>query len=205
MSLNATLDQAPSSLAAIRLIWPRSWAAIAAAVAAIAGCGSAARSTSRPRAVTALPAGCSLQPPAGLPAPDWAAARRQLAPAGGGAIRLCRYSGVNARPRLTLVSSRLLDAPALVRQLESEFNHLPSPHGVVACPNDDGSQILALVTYPGGHQVSISVGLSGCALVTNGSVHRTAAGPGSASGPRLVKQLEQLLGEPHRTVPAARS
>ncbi len=119
----------------------------------------------------------------------------QLAPPGASEIRLCRYSGLNARPRLALVSSRLLESQELIRQLLSEFDRLPSIRGVTACPMDDGSQILALLAYPGGRKLSISVGLTGCALVTNGSVHRTASGFGSppAFGRQLIDVLEQLL------------
>jgi hypothetical protein len=83
-----------------------------------------------------------------------------------------------------------------MHQLVTEFDRLPSMQGAVACPSDDGSQILALLAYPGGHQVSISVGLTGCALVTNGSVHRTAAGFGTPRtfGPQLLAALEHLVG-----------
>jgi len=79
-----------------------------------------------------------------------------------------------------------------------EFDRLPSLRGAVL-PNDDGSQILALLAYPCGRQLGISVGLSGCALVSNGSVRRYAAGFRSppAFGPQLVNQLKQLLsGQP---------
>jgi hypothetical protein len=138
--------------------------------------------------------------PAALPAAQWSAARRVLAPAGADAIRLCRYSGLNAHPRLALVGSRRLDDRTIVHQLVSEFDRLPSLHGAVACPADDGSQILALLAYPYGHRVSISVGLTGCALVTNGSVHRTAAGLGTprAFGPQLLASLKQLLVSTHQ-------
>ncbi|MGH2916126.1 MAG: hypothetical protein ACRDMX_14185 [Solirubrobacteraceae bacterium] len=76
----------------------------------------------------------------------------------------------------------------------SEFDRLPSLHGAVACPADDGSQILTRLVYPGDRDVLISVGLTGCETVTNGSVSRTAAGLGSprAFGPQLVTQLERL-------------
>jgi hypothetical protein len=88
-----------------------------------------------------------------------------------------------------------------VRQLVAEFNRLPSLRGAVACPNDDGSEIVAWLAYPGGHQVPVSVGLTGCALVTNGSVHRTAAGFGTprAFGPQLLTSLEQLVGANQRS------
>lgn len=166
------------------------------AAAALAGCGSTAAATSRPDAKAAAPAACSHKASASLPAEGWSAARRQLAPRGVGAIRLCRYSGLNAHPRLTLVGSALLTRPGLVGQLVSEFDRLPSLHGAVACPADDGSQILARLAYPGDRDLLISVGLTGCETVTNGSVHRTAAGMGSptAFGPQLVTQLERLAG-----------
>lgn len=169
---------------------------VTTAAAAIAGCGSTAAATSRPTAAPAPPATCSHKAPRTLPAERWIAARQRLAPSGAGAIRLCRYSGLNAHPRLTLVGSHLLTRPRLVGQLVSEFDQLPSLHGAVACPADDGSQILARLAYPGGRDVMISVGLAGCETVTNGSVHRTAAGMGSppAFGPQLVTQLERLAG-----------
>jgi len=171
-------------------------ALMATAAAAIAGCGGTATATSQAVAKAALPAGCSQKAPRTLPAERWIAARQRLAPSGAGAIRLCRYSGLNAHPRLTLVNSRLLERPALVRQLVSEFDRLPSLHGAVACPADDGSQIVAVLAYPGGRDVTISVGLTGCEAVTNGSVSRTALGMGSppAFGPQLVTQLEHLAG-----------
>jgi hypothetical protein len=167
-----------------------------AVTATIAGCGSSVTATSRPAAAIA-PAACSHRAPGTVAAEGWTAARRRLAPRGAVAIRLCRYSGLNAHPSLALVSSRLLMRPALVEGLVSEFDRLPSPpRGVVHCPADDGSQILARLGYPDGRQVMISVGLAGCEAVTNGSVRRTAAGMGSppAFGPQLVTQFKQLLG-----------
>lgn len=164
--------------------------------AVLAGCGSSSTSSGGPRGREALPAPCSTKPPSRVPVELWSAARTELAPPGASAIRLCRYSGLNAHPRLTLVGSRLLESRRLVQQLVSEFDRLPSLTGAVACPADDLSQVLAVLTYPAGHQVTITVGLTGCALVTNGSVHRSAAGIGSPRpfGPQLVAQLERLIG-----------
>jgi len=94
-----------------------------------------------------------------------------------------------------------------VRELVSQFDRLPPLRGAVACPADDGSQIVALLAYPSGHRVTISVGLTGCELVTNGSVHRTALGMGSppAFGPQLVTQLERLVSAGARPGPASAS
>ncbi len=179
----------------------RGWDAVfgttaVAVVCALAGCASSASPSTRPAAIGPLPARCSAGAPASVPAEGWSAARLELAPAGATAIRLCRYSGLNASPRLMLVRSRLVSSRAVVRRLVDEFDRLPPPPaGAVACPDDDGSQIVALVSYPAGQQVTIAVGLTGCALVTNGSVHRTAAGIGSPPtfGPQLVAQLERLV------------
>jgi len=175
------------------------WASIAVTVAvsaAISGCGTTATSTTQAPASVPTTAACSASARASLPAEQWSTARHLLAPPGVDAIRLCRYAGLNAHPRLALVASRLLESRTIVHQLVTEFDRLPSLNRAVACPNDDGSQILAMLAYPGGHQVMISVGLTGCALVTNGSVHRTAAGLGTprAFGPQLLTSLKQLLG-----------
>ncbi len=144
----------------------------------------------------ALPAACSHRAPASVTAESWPAARAQLAPPGASAVRLCRYSGLNAHPRLSLVSSRLLAAPNVVGELVNEFDHLAQlPPGAISCPNDDGSQIIALLAYPGGRSVTISVGLTGCEVVTSGSVQRSAGAIGAppAAAPQLVAQLEHLL------------
>jgi hypothetical protein len=148
-----------------------------------------------PRRVKAtLPPRCPLRAPSRISPESWSPARRQLAPSGASAIRLCRYSGLNGQPRLTLIRSITIDAASVVGELVRELDRLPSDHGVMACPADDGSEILALLAYPGDHAVTISVGLRGCETVTNGSVNRVALGLGSppAFGPQLVSQLEHL-------------
>jgi hypothetical protein len=92
----------------------------------------------------------------------------------------------------------------VVRGLVGEFDRLPPPPpGAVACPNDDGSQIVALLAYRGDRAVTITVGLTGCVAVTNGSLQRTAAGMGSppAFGPQLVAQLKRLVPAGSRSVP----
>ena len=99
-------------------------AATVAVSAAISGCGTAAGSTTEAPASVPTPAACSARAPAALGAEQWSAARHVLAPSGAGAIRLCRYSGLNAHPRLTLVGSRLLDSRSGVHQLVTEFDRL---------------------------------------------------------------------------------
>jgi hypothetical protein len=132
-----------------------------------------------------------------IPAPTWAPAQTELAPPGAASIRLCRYGGLNDRPRLRLAYQALLRKPKLVSHLTREFDALPSwpggptPH---SCPSDDGSQILAIVRYAAGQTVTIATRLRGCLTVTNGSVTRTATGFGGAPqvGPQLERELARI-------------
>ena len=129
-----------------------------------------------------------------LPANGWPPARTQLAPPGALQIRLCRYSGLNqTRPAGRLLRSRLLTNRAVVAELVREFDGLGSaPPGPVACPNDDGSIIRALLTYPLGQSVTIQVSRTGCQSVTNGDVTAVANGYGTPAGPRLERRLDSL-------------
>ncbi|MGA8334422.1 MAG: hypothetical protein WB761_06760 [Solirubrobacteraceae bacterium] len=76
-----------------------------------------------------------------------------------------------------------------------ELDALPLPDGTVVCPDDDGSQVVATLTYPQSRSVAVSVGLRGCETATNGTVSRTASGFGSPpeKAPPLVDQLERIL------------
>ena len=119
---------------------------------------------------------CSRRSPSDVVAPNhWPAARRHLAPRGPSAIRLCRYSGLNDHPPLTLVSSGLVGSLRARQRLVKRFNSLPLPPPIAACPSDSGAAIVA-------H------------LATNGDVWRTAAG---SVGDRLIAQLERLSDPPH--------
>lgn len=141
------------------------------------------------------PARCSAKAPTKIPANPWAPAMQQLARSGATMIRLCRYTGLNGAHPLRLARSASVTRARLVRVIVREFDRLPRfAPGAIACPMDDGSQIVARLSYPGGHSVSISVGLSGCTRVTNGDVVRTALGiaPSPHSGPALLKRLEHL-------------
>lgn len=162
----------------------------AAAAVLIVGSGSA-------RPVPVAPAPCPAHAATTLRAPGWPAARSTLAPPGVVAIRLCRYSGLNARPRLALTRGRLFTGAARVTGLVRNLDRLPAfGPGAVACPNDDGSEILAILVYPSGRGQRISVGLGGCSAVTNGIVVRTAEGFGvpRAYGPQLLAELVRLTG-----------
>jgi hypothetical protein len=119
-----------------------------------------------------------------------ATAHGELAPSGALAIRLCRYSGLNAHPPQALVRVADVRSPARVAGLVRRLNRLPAMPSPVVCPNDDASQIVLLLSYPRSRTLTISAGLSGCTTVTNGGEHRTAA---RGDGPRLVRAMKRIL------------
>jgi hypothetical protein len=176
---------------------PRLGALIALAVG-LTACGSATAANSASRHAAAPPdppvrtAPCPDAAPAQFAANSWSAARSELAPAGPTAILLCRYAGLNALPRRALTRTALITNAATVASLVRGFDRLPSASGTFNCPLDDGSEIVALLTYPHGRMVTISVHLRGCQMVTNGDLRRTAAGTSGQPGPTLVAQLERL-------------
>lgn len=143
----------------------------------------------------ARPARCAAKTPRQIAPNSWAPAQTQLAPAGPTAVRLCRYSGLNDHPKLRLVRTLERTDAALLTKLVREFDALPPPPlGVTACPVDLGDEIVAHLAYPGGHAVTISVGLSGCHAVTNGDLPRSASGFGTPPtfGPQLISRLKRL-------------
>jgi len=121
-----------------------------------------------------LPAASGGATPAAQPSPcppraisqvapnGWSAARRELAPQNPVAMRLCRYLGRNTALPLGLARSRLLNQPALLARLVDELDTLPPfPRVPLFCPLDDGSQVLALLAYPGGERATVpSIGLA---------------------------------------------
>jgi hypothetical protein len=169
-------------------------------VSATSGCSSEAQATRSASAAArpAEPSPCLAKAPSRVAANTWAPALKVLAPAGASAIRLCGYDGLNARPRFKLAASALIRNRRLVGELVSEFDALPSLRpGVFACPDDDGSEIIVLLAYPDGHEVTISASVTGCSVVSNGDVARSADyGP---PGPHLMAQLERLNGY-HRDI-----
>jgi hypothetical protein len=77
------------------------------------------------------------------------------------------------------------------QRLAIELDALKPVIGAQACRSDDGSAIIAFFRY-GRERKSddpVTVGLSGCAFVTNGHVNREA-------GAKLLGQLEALMRSP---------
>ena len=156
-----------------------------------AGSKRTGSTTSVRRAQPPCPATSQLR----IPRNGWPPARAQLAPSAPDAFRLCRYSGLNAHPGSSLVRAKLVSDRARRESLVRQFNRLRQfPREPIACPMDDGSQILALLGYVNGRRVGIAVALTGCEGVTNGDLTRTAAAFGGPPelGQRLLALLKRL-------------
>lgn len=160
--------------------------ALAAAVGGGIASASAAHVAPSPK--------CADRSPAAVRGDAWGPAKKQLAPHGANAIRLCRYRGGNAHPPGSLIGARVVTSRATIRELTDELDSLKQLPDGVHCPNDDGSKIIAVLSYPTHHQLTIAVGLSGCELVTNGDLHRTAANIAGQNpqGPKLIAQLKRM-------------
>jgi hypothetical protein len=168
---------------------------IAAGVAAIScavalGAGSAVAQGPGP------PARCARRGPLHIAADAWWRARAAMAPSGATAMRLCRYAGLNARPTLKLKRAMLVTDPGTIARLVADLDALRPIRGALSCPTSDGSQVLALLAYPNGHRVTISIATGGCGIVTNGNLVRTIANRRHTNpvGPRLSRQPKRLVG-----------
>jgi hypothetical protein len=105
-------------------------------------------------------------------------------------MRLCAYSGLNGKPRFGLLRSTVIRSSALRRKIVHELDQLRRASGVAECPADDGSQIVGFLAYARRRQVTISVATSGCEVVSNGDITRTAAGT------HFLSLLEQVTAVP---------
>jgi hypothetical protein len=144
-------------------------------------------------AAQSRPPACAARAPIELPFNAWAPARRQLAPPGADAIRLCRYNALGHKPLRGLARSALIVRAERVRELVGELESLPRlPPGALACPMDNGALIDMLLAYRDGNGVLVQVDLTGCATVKNGNVTRTAGE--TKAGHALLAQIERSTG-----------
>ncbi len=138
---------------------------------------------------------CPAKSPRAIQTNSWPRAHRRLAPHGARLITLCRYSGINSHPSYGLVASEVVSRHATIHRLVHRFDALkPAPPGAFSCPADQGSDILAMLAYPGEHQVRILVTLTGCAAASNGDVSRAVFNFNGRNpqGPKLVAELKRL-------------
>lgn len=120
-----------------------------------------------------------------------------LVPSDASHVLLCRYSGLGSYPdpagprSFRLVAQHLINSSPVTSRLASELNALHAATGVVHCPADRGDAIIAFFRYGSTPKADdpVTIGLSGCSTVTNGSLTRTA---GTPTGIKLVDELEFL-------------
>lgn len=174
----------------------RERSAVIAAGAAAISCAVVLGAGSAVAQAPGAPARCARRGPLHIAADAWWRARTAMSPSGASAMRLCRYAGLNARPRLKLKRAMLVTDPETIARLVADFDALRPIRGAFSCPTSDGSQVLALLAYPNGHRVTISIASGGCGIVTNGNLVRTIANrrDTNPAGPRLSRQLKRLVG-----------
>jgi hypothetical protein len=152
-----------------------------------------AAATARPPAGGAAAAGgaCPARLPATVASTRPGAGGR-LVPPGVRSLLLCAYHGLNPPGESgRLERERIVDSPAALAWLVSNFDALPPAPRLTSCPMDDGTADLAVFSYSGSPLNPVTVGLTGCRIVTNGRVTRTAS---LAPGPTLLTRLGALIG-----------
>lgn len=106
------------------------------------------------------------------------------------AISLTRYAGLPFHTGEKQVGHADLRSPTLLRQLTNELNALPQgPRGTINCPNDQGSEMVAELSYPHDERQRLTITLTGCAGARRENVGRSALG---RLGERLIGRLERL-------------
>ncbi len=122
-------------------------------------------------------------------------ASAMLVPPGAREVLLCRYSAAGLAPKSVplarLIAHRLVTRLATVESLASALNALRTQQGPYACPADNGKAIIAFFRYSLRSDDPVTIGLSGCSIVTNGHLNRLAGV--TASGRGLLSQLDALL------------
>jgi hypothetical protein len=119
-------------------------------------------------------------------------AAEELVPGAPTAVVLCAYRGLN--PAVTagrLVRSTQVGSGPTLRWLVRTFDALRPNTGLTSCPMDDGTALVALFSYVSPPADPVTVGLSGCRIVQNGHVTRTAS---LKPGPALISRLQALIG-----------
>lgn len=92
-----------------------------------------------------------------------------MVPATPSAARVCRYAGLNEpTPEGTLVKAGQVNSAELPRLVSALNAAVPMPR-LMHCPIDDNSSDLVIFGYPDGHTVDVTVGLTGCNVVRNGT------------------------------------
>jgi hypothetical protein len=128
---------------------------------------------------------------------SWTPTHHELVPPGPVAMRLCRYTSLNADPRLSLEFT--IKLVANFAHVVHDFDAIPSTpsNRSSSCPNDDGATVLVTFGYRSGHADTVSVDIGGCPMLSNGSIHEGAtqqliADIKRASDPKPPKDGQRL-------------
>jgi hypothetical protein len=167
----------------MRRVWRRSpvlWSLVALALGLVGFTG--ATSLSVPAfahsavATSTMPSSCPTQD-RNIPASGRSGASASMAPSGAQQLLICRYSGF-AEPgtnigAFDLITSRQISDAAAVANLASELDAIPAsgPYPI-ACPADFGGTLVAYFGYSTAPDNPVSVALSGCQSISNGTLTR---------------------------------
>lgn len=114
---------------------------------------------------------------------------RTLAPDGAVAVVICRYAGLNPRPRQAgrLQGERHILGRTAARRLARRLNRLkPGALGPRSCPLSTGDELIATFHYARADPVRITIETTGCRYFSNGRDTRTGYSP---PGPEIIRQL----------------
>jgi len=83
----------------------------------------------------------------------------------------------------------------MIIQIATELDELPPPARRIRCDESFGSAIIANLVYADGHRLAVLAELSGCQLVSNGDIVRSAfaIGTSNSTGSQLLAQLRRLV------------
>jgi hypothetical protein len=103
---------------------------------------------------------------------------------------LCRYAGLNGKPRFALTAHQPLTRDA-ARQLAALVGRIPLGHlddEARSCPMDDGSVTVLVLSYPGRANIDLWYARTGCQSLSNGQI-RTGLGIRSGDFAAAVARL----------------
>jgi hypothetical protein len=108
--------------------------------------------------------------------------------------RICRYSGLNGHPPVSLLGEGSVVHPLVVQRLQRVINASRAiPKGLHSCPADFGSRIVVRFRYPTSPTQLVSVDETGCRTV------RSSTGVGMAR-PGLIAELKRLSNARRRVI-----
>jgi hypothetical protein len=148
-------------------------AVLAAAMVALAACGSTASAPATTGATEVVRAPtCPPGPATGVATPPATTTRAgvhdALVPAAPVAAVVCRYPGPGTTAtRSSVVPEAAL--PALVTEMDSTRWPVISRPATYSCPMWDGSEDVAGFAYPSGPDVTVVVDVGGCGFASNGT------------------------------------